>query len=189
MRIRMIGVAAALASSWACGEVPPTAQTPTSPAAPSVRPDFMNGPASLPNVVRFSGGAFGLGIQDPVSGLAVYLDWPCPGQGVPVDYQQVGQLSDALHELAMQTVPVLVYRGPHSVCVSPPLASGTGKLMLLDSDYYQTGNGAKFFSLRLNGQVDLATGGHALLTVQSIFVTRDGTQYSLVDYIGLGPRS
>jgi hypothetical protein len=164
----------------------------TAPTAPETAPrfNFVNGPAELPNVIRFFTDNIGFYIPDQASGLVVAEGLPADpstlvdcegGQNPPstLTWQQVGLLREAikthvvgkdvnihvfqLSELdASQPDPFL-----HLWCTGTPIAVGTGDLTVVDNDFFGTGGKNNAATVRMRGTVtDLRTGESLRLTAQ-----------------------
>lgn len=168
----------------------PAAPTPAAPTA-SPRFDFGNGPAELPNLVRFSSDDGGFFLADPESGLAV-------AEGLPTDpstlfacnlggaerastlrWQQVGLLHDVLHQHVVgRDVNIHVFRlseldpsAPDPFldlwCTGTPIAVGTGRLTLVDNDLEWTSGRTNVVSLGIRGTAtDLRTGQRLRVTAR-----------------------
>jgi hypothetical protein len=162
------------------------------PVAPSTAPqfNFVNGPAELPNVIRFSTNDGGFFIPDPASGLVAVEGLPadpstlfsCDGGENPAStltWQQVGWLRGLIHaHILGQDVNIHVFQlsdidpsqpDPflHLWCTGTPIAAGTGDAMAVDNDYFSTGGKNEAVTLRMRGTVtDLRTGESLHLTAQ-----------------------
>jgi hypothetical protein len=164
----------------------------TAPAAPPTAPrfNFVNGPAELPNVIRFSTDYTGFFIPDPASGLVAAEGLPadpstffgCEGGQNPAStltWQQVGQLRELIHgNIVGQDVNIHVFQlsdldasqpDPflHLWCTGTPIAAGTGDAMVVDNDLFGTGGKNNAFTIRMRGTVtDLRTGESLRLQAQ-----------------------
>jgi hypothetical protein len=178
----------------------------TAPGAPPTAPrfNFVNGPAELPNVIRFSTDDGGFFIPDPASGLVAVEGLPadpstffgCEGGQNPAStltWQQVGWLRGVIHNhIVGQDVNIHVFRlsdldasqpDPflHLWCTGTPIAAGTGDAMNVDNDYYFTGGKNNAVTLRMQGTVtDLRTGESLRLTAQ-FHVVQNSAGYPAVD--------
>jgi hypothetical protein len=164
----------------------------TAPTSPPTAPkfNFINGPAELPNVIRFSTNDGGFFIPDPTSGLVAVEGLPadpstlfsCEGGQNPAStltWQQVGWLRDVIHShIVGQDVNIHVFQlsdldasqpDPflHLWCTGTPIAAGTGDATAVDNDYFATGGKVNAVTIRLRGTVtDLRTGEALRLTAQ-----------------------
>jgi hypothetical protein len=178
----------------------------TAPVAPPTAPrfNFVNGPAVLPNVIRFSTNDGGFYVPDPASGLVTIEGLPadpstffgCDGGQIPAStltWQQVGWLRDVIHgHIVGQDVNIHVFQlsdldanqpDPflHLFCTGTPIAAGTGDITAVDNDYFGTGGKNNAVMLRIRGTVtDLRTGESLRLTAQ-VHVVQNLAGYPAVD--------
>jgi hypothetical protein len=168
----------------------------TAPTAPETAPrfNFINGPAELVNVIRFSTDDAGFGILDTASGLIAVEGLPadpstffgCEGGQNPsgtLTWQQVGLLRDVIHAHNVgEDVNIHVFllsdldaSQPNPfldlICTGTPIAAGTGDVMALYSDYFETGGKNEVVTAQMHGTVtDLRTGESLRLTAQAHIV-------------------
>jgi hypothetical protein len=140
--------------------------------------NFVNGPAELPHVLR-SGGRVISAFFDLEQDMLVVAGAPedpmtdrlCGGsalrQFVPV--QWVGDFDDIVKQLAMlDAINILVYQPipatpAGALCATEPIASGTGRLLRTDNDFFGAFGRANAVLEMLHGTVTLADGGLARL--------------------------
>jgi hypothetical protein len=166
--------------------------TETAPTAPPTAPrfNFVNGPAELPNVIRFSTDDAGFFVPDPASGLVAVEGLPadpstffgCENGQNPAStltWQQVGWLRELIHaHVVGRNVNIHVFQlseldtsqqDPflHLWCTGTPIAAGTGDATLVDNDFFGTGgkNNAVTFGMR-GTLTDLRTGQSLRLTAR-----------------------
>jgi hypothetical protein len=164
----------------------------TASTAPETAPrfNFVNGPAELPNVIRFSTDYTGFFIPDPASGLVAAEGLPadpstllaCEGGQNPAStltWQQVGWLRGLIHNHTVgRDVNIHVFQlsdlddsqpDPflHLWCTGTPIAAGTGDMSYVDNDLFGTGGKNNALTIRIRGMVtDLRTGESLHLTAQ-----------------------
>jgi hypothetical protein len=164
----------------------------TAPTAPPTAPrfKFVNGPAVLPNVIRFSTNDAGFFVPDPASGLVAVEGLPadpstffgCEGGQNPAStltWQQVGLLRDVIHNhIVGKEVNIHVFQlsdldasqpDPflHLWCTGTPIAAGTGDVSSVDNDFFATSGKNNAFTARMRGTVtDLRTGESLRLTAE-----------------------
>lgn len=162
----------------------------TAPPSAPLRPrlNAVTAGAEFPNVIRFQS-QFVFGIQDPTTNLIAFAGLPDdPAQSVAcggsepfatVDIQLSGVRQEVFHRLAKgDDVNLHVYQRSTfvNICVSTPIAEGTGRLMNLDNDLFASGTGANTWGFRMVGTVTLAAGGTAHLHAHNRFqILPDGT--------------
>ena len=166
----------------------------TAPTAPRTAPrfNFINGPGELTNVIRFSTDRALAYIVDPASGLVAVEGLPatdpnsfCGAEdeqqpGSTLTWQQVGWLRGVIRtHVVGQDVTIHVFNlsdldasQPDPFldlwCTGTPIASGTGKAMAVDNDFFATGGKTDAFTIRIQGTVtDLRTGESLRLTAES----------------------
>jgi hypothetical protein len=154
------------------------------------RLNFMNGPAELPNLVRFNGIQV-LAIGDAKTDLAVFAGLPenvkqataCIGGtddswGIG-DFQFAGIRQQVIKAVVSNTDATLnVYRLStfEGFCVSDPIATGRGTLRYHDNDVFLTSGRRDTFGFEISGPVTLAMGGTANLDAHTLLYTLpDGT--------------
>lgn len=187
---------AAMAAAFllACGEAP-TAQRITGVAdRPAPRADFVNGPATLPNIVR-NGSSFGRAWQDPALGVSIFVNWPCPPgfDTAPISQQEVGELLEALHRLSVaRDVSVRLFSGFPSAtdaCTTPALAEGVGRYTFIQNNAWRQGTQpfpqASTLLETVRADVVLADGRNAKLSAQSRALIKDGELIPLVSSVQL----
>lgn len=172
----------------ACDRGPATGPQRAAPTATGPRFDFLNGPDTLPNVVRFDVG-YAVGIQDPVTNLIAWAGLPdtpsllatCHLGGdaafQTVDVQDAGALQDVVHRIRLGdgiNLHVFAFTGFTGICSSTPIAQGVGRLTNEDNDHDALVSGfpgANTWGWHMEGPVTLATGGDASLVAHNRFVT------------------
>ena len=152
------------------------------PLAPQVPGyNFTNAPAELPNVLR-SGGRVVSAFVDVEQDLLVVVGAPedpttdrlCGGtelrQFVPV--QWVGDFADIVKQLAMlDEINILVYQPiPETpifaLCATDPIATGTGRYLRTDNDFFGAFGRANAVFEHVHGTVLLADGEEARLSAR-----------------------
>lgn len=188
-----------VAALAACERTPD--DVPALPTAPGLT--FVNGPAELPHVLR-SGGRIISAFIDVDRDLLVVAGAPddpatdvaCGGQMprefVPV--QWVGEFTDVVKQLALlDEMNILVYQpippsGAAALCATAPIASGTGKYLRTDNDFFGVFGRANAVFELVHGSVQLAAGGAANLSAR--FEAKglpDGTLHRFETTIHLQP--
>jgi hypothetical protein len=178
--------------------------SPTGPSrSANLRPGFAvaNSAADGPNVIRFKD-FFVAGIFDPVTDLVAIAGFPtdpkqvvdCGGaENVQIaDVHFAGLLQDAIKALVkLDPANLAVYRFSTFVdlCVSTPIATGTGRVMYTDSDIFYTGGSNDAWGYRMNGTVTLKSGGTAHLLAHNRWqIQPDGTLRRIFRHVELlGP--
>jgi hypothetical protein len=174
-----------IAFTFACAD-----KTATGPQPDRAGPEanFANGPAELPNVIRFDGeGGVGV-IADPKADLLLLVGLPanpadatdCGGSEPfdPVTVQVVGIIRQVFKILTKGEQHIHVYRLStfSDFCTSVPLAQGTGRLVVNDNDAAVSGTRTNSFGASVTGAVTLTSGGTAHLSAHTRFlIDRDGT--------------
>lgn len=148
---------------------------------PPAAVNFVNGPAELPHVLR-SGGRVISAFFDEEQDMLVVAGAPrdpttdrlCggsePRQFVPV--QWVGDFDDIVKQLAMlDGINLLVYQPipatpVGALCEAEPIASGTGRLLRSDNDFFGGFGRANAVVELVHGMVTLGDGGLARLTAR-----------------------
>jgi hypothetical protein len=161
---------------------------PTAPRTPDLHPSFDVAP-NVPNVFRVRG-EFATGILDTETDLIAIAGLPanpkdlvdCGGAELLqiANWQFVGDKLQAAIKALVKLDPanLVVYRLSTFVdlCVSTPLAQGTGRVMYTDSDIFYTGGGEDSWGFRMEGTVTLASGGTAHLLAHNRWqIQTDGT--------------
>ena len=150
----------------------------TGPVSSPPVTNFVNGPAELPHVLR-SGGRVISAFFDFEQDMLVVAGAPedpttdrlCggsePRQFVPV--QWVGDFDDIVKQLAMlDDINILVYQPipltpAGALCATEPIASGIGRLLRTDNDFFGAFGRANAVVELVHGTVTLADGGLARL--------------------------
>jgi hypothetical protein len=165
----------------ACADAPsaPLASV-GAPAAP--RLGIANAPAEAGNVLRYSENLYGFFLVDAESGLILVSGaptvpsnyWMCPGgtEGTSTrTYQDVRLRDGVVRRLVVgKDVTLTVYRysdfvggDPLSfICGATPIATGTGRVMLTDNDYYGTAGRVNTAGIRMHGTVTMLASGERL---------------------------
>ncbi|HSU92845.1 MAG TPA: hypothetical protein VLI43_03995 [Gemmatimonadaceae bacterium] len=190
-RTRLLAVLALFSGALLAG-CDPAVSTPTAPAT-APRFDFVNGPADLANVIRFSTNNVGIVIVDTASGLIAFEGLPADpstyfgcdgGQNLAstLNWQALGLLRGVLetHVVGMdvnihvfrlsdlddsQPIPIL-----HLSCTATPIAAGTGNVTLVDNgvqtpEFREAKEEHEAMTIQMQGTVtDLRTGQSLHLT-------------------------
>jgi hypothetical protein len=143
--------------------------------------NFTNGPSELPHVLR-SGGRVISAFLDFDQDMVVVVGAPddpatdrvCDGseprQFIPV--QWVGDFEGMVKQLAMLAeINVLVYQPIPAtltlgLCATEPIATGTGRYLRTDNDFFGAFGRANAVLELVQGTVELADGGQALLSAR-----------------------
>lgn len=184
MSLRIAAPSLAIAAVLACAG-DPTHPSPLSP--PSTLAAAITA-ADAPNVWRYQA-QFIFGIQDPVTDLFAIAGLPdhpfqaldCGGSEpyAIADFQESGVQQDVIHALVKGSdVNLDVYQRStfSGFCTSLPIAHGTGRMMYNDNDAYVTGSGSNAWGYKMEGQVELVSGGSASLMAHNRFqILPDGS--------------
>jgi hypothetical protein len=163
------------------------ADTPSAPVssigAPTApRLGLANAPAESGNVLRYTDNLYGIFIADPESGLILVSGaptvpsnyWMCPGgtEGTSTTtHQEVVTRDGVVRKIVVgKDVTLTVYRysdfvggDPLSfICGATPIATGTGRVMLTDNDYYGTAGRVNTAGIRMHGTVTMLASGERL---------------------------
>jgi hypothetical protein len=143
--------------------------------------NFANGPGELPNVLR-SGGRIVSAFVDVEQDMLVVVGAPadpttdqlCGGselrQFVPV--QWVGDFNDVVKQLALlDPINILVYQPipatpVAALCATDPIATGTGRYLRTDNDFFGAFGRANAVIEHVHGTVELTDGGQARLSAR-----------------------
>ena len=98
--------------------------------------------------------------------------------------QDAGELRQVIHEIARaDNVNIHVFRAStfDSWCTSAPIASGKGKAVFHDSDFFVTGNHIEAYGTSFEGMVTLTDGRRANLAAHNLWhVYMDGSAQLIV---------
>ena len=166
----------------ACAEAPIAPLTAPAGLTPLARRDAAKPPTELSNVFRYWDDRYGFFIADVESGLILVegapLDprtyWMCPGGTSGTsgkNYQEVGRRKGVIHNLVtgddvtLHVYPLSAFVGgdPLSfICGASPIAIGTGRVHVTDSDLYGNSGHASAFTISMHGTVTMLATGERL---------------------------
>ena len=147
--------------------------------APTPSFSFDQGPSELPNVLR-AGGFIVSAFVDFETDLAVFVGAPedpgtdriCGGTGQRqfTPAQWVGDFEEVVKQLALNDeMHILVYSpipasAIEALCATEPYATGTGRFLRTDNDFFGFAGRANAVTEQVHGTVELSEGGPARLS-------------------------